>query len=74
MRFKKQLYRTDRGRQLGTEGAGCVHPDQVKILHKVFSPDPEAVQYAYRVVAVFEDGIQKKTASVNLDGKMVEWA
>lgn len=61
-----------RGRQLGTEGAGCIHPDQVKILHKVFSPDPAAVQYAYRVVAAFEEGIRKKTASVDLDGKMVD--
>lgn len=61
-----------RGRQLGTEGAGCIHPDQAKILNRVFSPDPEMVQYAYRVVAVFEEGIQKKTASVSLDGKMVD--
>jgi len=61
-----------RGRQMGTEGAGCIHPDQVKILHRVFSPDPEAVRYAYRVVAAFEEGVQKKTASVSLEGKMID--
>ena len=27
-----------RGRQLGTQGAGCIHPDQVPVLHKVFLP------------------------------------
>lgn len=30
-----------RARQLGCEGAGCIHPDQVAILNRVFSPDPD---------------------------------
>jgi citrate lyase subunit beta/citryl-CoA lyase len=61
-----------RGRQLGTEGAGCIHPDQVKILHKVFSPAPNRVEYARRAVQAFEEGVQRGTASVSLDGKMVD--
>jgi len=46
-----------RARQLGCEGAGCIHPDQVTVLNQVFTPDPAKVDYA---------------ASVNLDGKMVD--
>lgn len=61
-----------RGRQLGTEGAGCIHPDQVKILNRVFSPSPEKVEHARRVVQAFEEGLQQGTASVNLNGKMVD--
>ena len=61
-----------RGRQLGTEGAGCIHPDQVPILHKVFSPTPESVQYARRAVQAYEEGVARGTSSVNLDGKMVD--
>jgi citrate lyase subunit beta / citryl-CoA lyase len=61
-----------RGKQLGTEGAGCIHPDQVPILHKVFSPSPESVQYARRVFSAFEEGVQRGTASVSLDGKMID--
>jgi citrate lyase subunit beta/citryl-CoA lyase len=61
-----------RGRQLGTEGAGCIHPDQVKILNRVFSPSPEKVEHAGRVVQAFEEGLQRGTASVDLDGKMVD--
>ena len=61
-----------RGRKLGTEGAGCIHPDQVPVLHKVFSPPPESVEHARRVVQAYEEGVARGTASVNLDGKMVD--
>jgi citrate lyase subunit beta/citryl-CoA lyase len=38
----------------------------------VFSPDPAKVAQAERVVAAFEDGVRRGTASVNVDGKMVD--
>jgi citrate lyase subunit beta / citryl-CoA lyase len=61
-----------RARQLGCEGAGCIHPDQVTVLNRVFTPAPARVEYARRVVEAFEDGVRRGTASVNLDGKMVD--
>ena len=61
-----------RARQLGSEGAGCIHPDQVTVLNRVFTPDPARVEHARRVVEAFEDGVRRGTASVNLDGKMVD--
>jgi citrate lyase subunit beta/citryl-CoA lyase len=61
-----------RARQLGCVGAGCIHPDQVTVLNRVFTPDPDKAEYARRVVEAFEDGVRKGTASVNLDGKMVD--
>jgi citrate lyase subunit beta / citryl-CoA lyase len=61
-----------RARQLGCEGAGCIHPDQVTVLNRVFTPDPGKVEHARRVVEAFEDGVRRGTASVNLDGKMVD--
>jgi citrate lyase subunit beta / citryl-CoA lyase len=61
-----------RARSLGCEGAGCIHPEQVVVLNRVFSPDPQKVEYARRAVEAFEDGVKHGTASVNLDGKMVD--
>ena len=61
-----------RARQLGCEGAGCIHPDQVAVLNRVFTPDPDKVTLARRVVEAFEEGVRRGTASVNLDGKMVD--
>ena len=61
-----------RARQLGCEGAGCIHPDQVTVLNRVFTPDPAKVEYARRVVEAYDEGLKRGTASVNLDGKMVD--
>jgi citrate lyase subunit beta/citryl-CoA lyase len=61
-----------RSRQLGCVGAGCIHPDQVAVLNRVFTPEPAKVEYARRVAEAFEDGLRRGTASVNLDGKMVD--
>jgi citrate lyase subunit beta/citryl-CoA lyase len=61
-----------RARQLGCLGAGCIHPDQVRVLNRVFSPDPAKVEHAERVVAAFEEGVRRGTASVNVDGRMVD--
>lgn len=61
-----------RSRQLGCEGAGCIHPDQVAVLNRVFTPEPAKVEYARRVVEAFEEGLRRGTASVNLDGRMVD--
>jgi len=61
-----------RARQIGCVGAGCIHPDQVVVLNRVFTPDPEKVGYAERVVAAFEEGVRRGTASVNVEGKMVD--
>lgn len=62
----------ERARRLGCLGAGCIHPDQVVVLNRVFSPDPAKVAYAERVVSAFEDGVRRGTASVNVEGKMVD--
>jgi citrate lyase subunit beta / citryl-CoA lyase len=61
-----------RARQLGCEGAGCIHPDQVTVLNRVFTPDPAKVEHARTVVEAFEEGVRRGTASVNLDGRMVD--
>ena len=61
-----------RARCLGCEGAGCIHPEQVAVLNRVFSPDPQKVEYARRAVDAFEEGVKRGTASVNLEGKMVD--
>jgi citrate lyase subunit beta / citryl-CoA lyase len=62
----------ERGRHMGCEGAFCVHPDQVSILNRVFSPSPRDVEHARRVVAAFEEGSKVGRAAVNLDGGMVD--
>jgi citrate lyase subunit beta / citryl-CoA lyase len=61
-----------RARQIGCEGASCIHPDQVAVINRAYTPAPEKVELARRTVEVFEEGLRKGTSSVNLDGKMVD--
>ncbi len=61
-----------RGAQLGFVGSLCVHPDQVAILNRVFSPSAGLIEDALRIVEVFEDGVRKGRAAVNLDDRMID--
>ena len=51
---------------LGCVGAWSLHPAQIPIAKRVFSPDPADVAHAKRVVEAMGDG----TGAVMLDGKM----
>lgn len=51
---------------LGCVGAWSLHPAQIPIAKKVFSPDPDDVAHAQRVIEAMDDG----TGAVMLDGKM----
>jgi len=51
---------------LGCVGTWSLHPKQIAIAHKVFSPSVEDIEHARRVVDAMGDG----TGAVMLDGKM----
>ena len=51
---------------LGCVGAWSLHPVQIEIANRVFSPSVEDVAHARRVIAAMGDG----TGAVMIDGKM----
>ncbi len=51
---------------LGCVGAWSLHPKQIGVAKKVFSPDPAEVAHATRVIEAMGDG----TGAIMLDGKM----
>jgi malyl-CoA/(S)-citramalyl-CoA lyase len=51
---------------LGCAGAWSLHPSQIAIAKKVFSPDPAEVAFARRVLEAMPDG----TGAVMIDGRM----
>lgn len=54
---------------LGYTGKGAIHPKQIAILNQVFSPDPEEVVYARKVIDAFDAA---NTGVVVVDGKLIE--
>ncbi len=51
---------------MGCAGAWSLHPSQIAIAKRVFSPDPGEVAFARKIVAAMPDG----TGAVMIDGKM----
>jgi malyl-CoA/(S)-citramalyl-CoA lyase len=51
---------------LGCAGAWTLHPSQIAIAKKVFSPDPAEVAFARKILAVMPDG----SGAAMIDGKM----
>ncbi|HZK18161.1 MAG TPA: CoA ester lyase [Clostridia bacterium] len=60
-------------RQMGFQGKLVIHPSQVKSVNDVFSPSPEEVAWAEKVVEVFEESEAKGNAALKVDGKFVEY-
>jgi citrate lyase subunit beta/citryl-CoA lyase len=61
-------------RRLGYVGKVAIHPAQVPVINDVFTPSAEVVDYQRKVLAAFEEAEAKGSASIAVDGKMVDYA
>jgi citrate lyase subunit beta/citryl-CoA lyase len=59
-------------RRLGFRGASCIHPSHVAILNEEFGPKTAEIEWARRVIAVYEEAKAKGRASIQIDGKMID--
>ncbi|MBL8527528.1 MAG: CoA ester lyase [Burkholderiales bacterium] len=60
---------TRRAKRLGFGAKLCIHPKQVKVVHRAFAPSPEEVAWARRVM---EAAQQSGGAAVAVDGRMID--
>ena len=61
-----------RSYQLGLMGASAIHPDQVPILNEEFSPSPEEVDHAKRLLDAYERSARERRGALEFEGKMVD--
>jgi citrate lyase subunit beta/citryl-CoA lyase len=59
-------------RAFGFDGASCIHPSVVPILNAAFSPTPEEIDRARRMVAAFEAAKAKGEGAFRFEDKMVD--
>jgi citrate lyase subunit beta/citryl-CoA lyase len=57
-------------KRMGYGGKIAIHPDQVAVIHEVFTPTAQEVDWAKRVVATFES--HPNAGVLTLDGKMLD--
>ncbi len=59
-------------RRHGFDGASCIHPSVVSLLNEGFSPSPDEIAQARRVVKALEDAEAQGLGAVALDGRMID--
>jgi citrate lyase subunit beta/citryl-CoA lyase len=61
-----------RSRRLGFRGASVIHPGQVAILNEEFSPAPDEIASAGKIVAAYDEAVAAGRGSISVDGKMID--
>jgi citrate lyase subunit beta / citryl-CoA lyase len=62
----------EQGRDMGFDGKTLIHPNQVEICNRVFSPSETEVAWARKIIAAFDKPENKDKGVVQLEGRMVE--
>jgi citrate lyase subunit beta/citryl-CoA lyase len=57
---------------MGFDGKTLIHPNQVAPCNEAFSPTPEEVAQATKIIAAFDLPENRGKGVVSLDGRMVE--
>ena len=59
-------------RKLGFEGLACIHPSQVPVINEAFTPTPQDVARAQRIVDAFEEAAATGAGAISVDGKLLD--
>ena len=60
------------GAQMGYSGKQAIHPNQIGPIQAAFTPSPEAVAQARRIIKAYADWQASGVGAFELDGKMVD--
>jgi malyl-CoA/(S)-citramalyl-CoA lyase len=59
---------------LGFEGKWAIHPNQVPLAHRVFSPDDRLIDRTRRIMAAMKEAARDGKGAVSLDGRLIDAA
>jgi citrate lyase subunit beta/citryl-CoA lyase len=59
-------------RQLGYDGKMAIHPAQVSVINDGFTPDPDRIEWADRVLAARERADEEGRGVFRVDGEMID--
>jgi citrate lyase subunit beta / citryl-CoA lyase len=65
-------YACRQGRDLGCDGKTLIHPKTLPIANRIFSPSPEEVTFARRVIEAHGEAVRHGKGVVVVDGKLIE--
>ncbi len=59
-------------KQLGFDGKSLIHPRQVELVHKVYTPSKKSIEKSYKIVKATEKALKEGKGVFTVDGKMVD--
>ncbi len=63
---------TEEGKSLGFDGRGAIHPSQIAVIHDVYSPSKEELEYARKVINAFGEAERTGSGVISLCKKMID--
>ena len=60
------------GKELGFSGKSVIHPNQVEIVHRIYTPTPHEVSKAQKIIGAYQEALAKKSGVIALNGKMID--
>lgn len=60
------------GVELGFDGKTLIHPSQIEPCNRIFSPNPDEIEIARRIIAAFAEASAKGQGVTVVDGRLVE--
>ena len=63
---------TARARQLGFMGKLCIHPNQIEPVNTIFSPGPDEIALAEKIILAYEESEAKGLGAIQVEGKFVD--
>ena len=61
------------GKEYGFDGKSLIHPDQINTCNDIFSPSKEELDYAIKIVNVWNQAMKDGQSVAVLDGKLIEY-
>ena len=58
---------------MGFQGRMCIHPEQIPVVHDIFTPSAADYAQAQKIVAAFAEAERSGLASIRVDGQFVDY-
>ena len=66
------LAEASEGKNMGYDGKTLIHPNQIEVANKVFSPSEEEIELADKIIKAYEKAKEEKSGVTTVDGVLVE--
>ncbi|RRD40685.1 citrate lyase subunit beta [Leptotrichia sp. OH3620_COT-345] len=59
-------------KQMGFDGKSLIHPRQIELVHKVYTPDEKNIKKSLRIIKATEEAMAEGKGVFTVDGKMID--